>query len=64
MEMTMDRESVEKLRLDKRLIGRRGWIDEEELKRALDSLPDAADKIAPPETEPSDSQGSDPDASA
>lgn len=42
----MDRESVAKLRLDRRLAGRRGWIAREELERELEQLPDAADKIS------------------
>ena len=50
----MDNESLEKLRLDKRLIGRRGWIDPDDLQRALDALPDASDKIARPPGDPSD----------
>jgi len=44
----MDNESLDKLRLDKRLIGRRGWIDAEDLQRELEALPDSSDKIAPP----------------
>ncbi len=45
----MDRESQRKLRLDRRLIGRRGWIAEKELSKELEALPDAADKQMPPE---------------
>ena len=51
----MDRRSMEALRLDRRLIGRRGWISGEELDKALSKLPDVADKIAPPEDEPGES---------
>ncbi len=32
------------LRIDRRLIRRRGWIPPEELERELDALPDVADK--------------------
>jgi hypothetical protein len=32
------------LRLDRRLIRRRGWIPEEELERELEALPDVAEK--------------------
>ncbi len=46
----MDDESLKKLRLDKRLIGRRGWIANEELQSALEALPDSSDKIAPQPT--------------
>jgi hypothetical protein len=32
------------LRLDRRLIGRRGWIGEEDLAREVERLPDVAEK--------------------
>ena len=41
----MDRESAEKLRLDRRLLRRRGWISEEERKRSLEALPDVSSKL-------------------
>jgi hypothetical protein len=47
----MNREATEKLRLDKRLIHRRGWIPKAELEELLEALPDVSDKIAPPEEE-------------
>ena len=40
----MDRDSMRKLRLDRRLIGRRGWISTQELDSALESLPDVSSK--------------------
>jgi len=43
----MDRTSRERLRLDRRLIGRRGHISREELERALAELPDVASKAVP-----------------
>ncbi len=43
----MDRESMRRLRLDRRLIRRRGWVSEEELERELTALPDVSHKIAP-----------------
>ena len=43
----MDRESKERLRLDRRLIGRRGHISREELERALAALPDVGSKAVP-----------------
>ena len=56
----MDRESMTRLRLDRRLIRRRGWISAEELERELEQLPDSAHKsttgdeepaaVAPPDT--------------
>jgi hypothetical protein len=39
------------LRLDRRLLRRRGWIPPEELEKEMEALPDAADKVAPPELE-------------
>ena len=49
----MDRESLRELRLDRRLIGRRGWISDEEIARELAALPDVSHKIAPIEAGPS-----------
>jgi hypothetical protein len=43
----MDRDSKQRLRLDRRLIGRRGHISREELDRALAELPDVASKAVP-----------------
>ena len=40
----MNRDALRKLRLDRRLTRRRGWIGEAELERELASLPDAAAK--------------------
>jgi hypothetical protein len=40
----MHRDSMQQLRLDRRLIRRRGWISAEELARELAALPDAASK--------------------
>jgi hypothetical protein len=42
-------DAKQNLRLDKRLIRRRGWIRPEELERELGSLPDVSDKIQPVE---------------
>ena len=49
----MDRESMRRLRLDRRLIRRRGWLSEEDLERELTALPDVSHKIAPVGGEPS-----------
>ena len=49
----MDRVSTQRLRLDRRLIRRRGWLSEEELQRELAALPDVSHKIAPVGREPS-----------
>jgi hypothetical protein len=40
----MNRDSVAKLRLDRRLLNRRGWISQKEREQALAELPDAAAK--------------------
>jgi hypothetical protein len=45
----MNREATEKLRLDRRLMHRRGWIARTEFEKALEDLPDVSDKIAPSE---------------
>ena len=46
-------ESLRKLRLDRRLADRPGWVSKEDLERELAALPDVSDKIAPPEETPS-----------
>ncbi len=43
----MDRETISKLRLDRRLIQRRDWISPDDLERELEALPDVSHKIAP-----------------
>jgi len=43
----MDRETLARLRLDRRLIRRRGWISEGDLAKELAKLPDAAGKAVP-----------------
>jgi hypothetical protein len=58
-------DALRELRLDRRLLERRGWITKAELDRAMTELPDVADKAAPPEAaaeepaaaSPSDSGG-------
>ena len=40
----MNIDSLNKMRLDRRLIGRRGWINSKELAKTLEDLPDAAAK--------------------
>lgn len=49
----MLRDAIQGLKLDRRLASRRGWIEEDELARALAELPDVAAKaaeVAPPES--------------
>ncbi len=48
----MKKQSLEKLRLDRRLAGRRGWISKADLAREAEGLPDASDKIAAEEAQP------------
>jgi hypothetical protein len=43
----MDRESMARLRLDRRLIRRRAWISAKDLEKELASLPDVSHKAAP-----------------
>lgn len=40
----MDRQSMQKLHLDRRLIGRKGWIATAELAREIEALPDVSHK--------------------
>ena len=40
----MNRESLDKLRLDRRLLNRRGWMSAAERARALEELPDVSQK--------------------
>jgi len=40
----MDRKSLENLRMDRRVIGRRSWLAKAELSRELEALPDTAEK--------------------
>jgi hypothetical protein len=47
----MDREMISKLRLDKRLSRRRGWISPDDLDRELEALPDVSTKIADEDSE-------------
>lgn len=47
----MDRDSLQKLQFDRRLIKRRGWIDAKKLDQALEALPDVSHKIAEPEAD-------------
>ncbi len=55
----MDRDSMKRLRLDRRLIRRRGWISQRDLERELSALPDVSDKIQPPDSEDAEADGSD-----
>jgi hypothetical protein len=48
----MNKRSLEKLRMDRRLAGRKGWISKADLAREAESLPDASEKIAEREAEP------------
>jgi hypothetical protein len=48
-------EALQHLRLDRRLVHRRGWLAQEELERALAALPDVSDKRAEPPPAPASS---------
>ncbi len=48
----MKRQSLEKLRLDRCLAGRRGWMSKADLAETCAGLPDASGKIAAKEPEP------------
>jgi hypothetical protein len=36
----VNRDALQRMRLDRRLIGRRGWIGKAELEREIEALPD------------------------
>jgi len=56
----MDHESMKKLRFDRRLIQRRGWVSAKELKKVLETLPDVSDKLMTlGEANPSEESGTD-----
>ena len=59
----MDTRTQRRLRLDRRLTDRRGWIAPEELERELAALPDVTDTAAQPSADepdaPSEGAGSD-----
>jgi len=42
----MNRESMKKLRLDRRLAGRNNWISPADLEKERNALPDVSDKVA------------------
>ena len=48
----MNKRSLEKLRMDRRLAGRKGWMSRADLARKAEGLPDASEKIAEQEAEP------------
>lgn len=48
----MNLEAERKLKYDRRLHRRSGWISKEELASELSNLPDASDKIHVPDEEP------------
>jgi hypothetical protein len=50
-------DAIRNLKLDRRLVSRRGWIGEKELADALGALPDAATKVAPEEPEDAPAAG-------
>ena len=57
----MDPKAMGNLRLDRRLLTRRGWIDSEELGRALEALPDVSDKIDDSEEQEAEAGSSEPE---
>ena len=60
----MDNESTARLKFDRRLANRRGWVEPEELEQELASLPDSADKIHDPDEEPEPKPAPEPAAAA
>ena len=60
----MNRESLQALRLDRRLMRRRGWINQKELAKELEALPDVAHKAAPSGDEPAELAAADPESTS
>jgi hypothetical protein len=60
----MNRQSLENMRMDRRLAGRGGWISRADLERESEGLPDASGKIAEEEAEPNpdESEAATPEA--
>ena len=57
----MDRESMSRLKFDRRLIRRRRWITDKELERELGQLPDVSHKATTGEDEaPERPEGQEP----
>jgi hypothetical protein len=48
----MNRRSLEKLRLDRRLTGRHGWISQADITTEIEKMPDAGEKVAAAEVRP------------
>jgi len=62
----MNRRSLEKLRTDRRLVGRKGWISKADLAQETLDLPDTSGKIAEGDEEarPDDTSASPPGLSS
>lgn len=50
-------EALENLRIDRRMLERRGWLTRQELEKALAGLPDVSEKAAPQEEPAPESVG-------
>jgi hypothetical protein len=59
----MNRESLDKMRLDRRLLRRRGWMSAAERARALEDLPDVSQKATTLGAESGEESGA-PEASS
>ena len=58
----MNREANKRLKFDRRLINRRGWVSKAELEDALESLPDLSHKISPIDEESTEAASGQPGA--
>lgn len=59
----MTRDSMDKMRLDRRMSTRHGWWKEGELERELEGLPDSADKATTLGAAEDDAKAGGPDES-
>jgi hypothetical protein len=56
----MDYDHTRKLKFDRRLLRRRGWVDPEELEKELADLPDVSRKAQRPDRDEEPSQEPEP----
>jgi hypothetical protein len=55
----MDRESVNRLRFDRRLEQRRGWVEDADKAAYIENLPDVTDKMTRGADEPEEADSTD-----
>ncbi len=51
----MDRNSIDKMKFDRRLVRRQDWVTRDELEKQLEALPDVSHKVATDDDSPKNS---------